>query len=261
MARINSETEAIRNIIRLTRSFITQEYELLSSLKSKYKQTGQRWSDLQYQKFYAALLENEKIIEKSITQALQQVNFFEAKLAHLQEYLAVTTPTDQIGSSSFLVNLEERALFELEVLRDDLELTAGDPDIPQLGGPYGRIRGIVSGFEAHHIPSKAVQDAPAAELPAIAMSAADHALTDSYRGKQNHVLCSKWYHGMQTYRNEVASMIEAGDYMQLVRFELLNIRDTCGHRYDGAIRLYLDALKEYIETNGIPDPVFRRSAE
>ena len=41
---------------------------------------------------------------------------------------------------------------------------------------------------------------------------------------------------------------------ELVKIELWNIRDQCGHRYDGAIQQYLDALEEYVNTHGLPHP-------
>lgn len=258
MVKINTDTDVIRSSIKMLKSFIKNENELLSVLISKYQNTGQRWNDLQYERFSQALTINEKSIKKVIPLVEDQIKLLERKLTQLQEYTYEINEADIIGGSNNNgVSVEERALFELEVLRDDLELTDGDPDIPQLGGTYGSIRGVIPGFEAHHIPAKAIQDAPELGLPAIAISARDHSLTDSYRGKQNHILRSKWYQGTETYRNEAANMISSGDYLRLVRYELLNIRDTCGHKYDGAIKQYLDALKEYIETNGIPDPLFR----
>lgn len=260
MPKIQTDSQTIRQVIRQLKLFMKQENELLSALKTKYKQTGQRWSDLQYQAFYTALLDNEKTVKKTLPLVEDQIRNLQAKLAQLEAYLSDSGQSSNSGSSGGTVSLTDRALFELEVLRDDLELTDGAPDVPQLGGAYGDIRGVIPGFEAHHIPSRAVQDAPAAALPAIAISAQDHALTDSYRGRQNHVFRSQLSGEGDTYRNEAAGLIRDGDYMQLVRFELLNIRDRCGHRYDGAISQYLDALKAYIETNGIPDPVFRHQA-
>lgn len=259
MGKINADTEAIQAYIKQLKVFIKQEISLISNLNSKYKAVGQRWSDLQYQRFKDALVDNEKKTKALIQNAETQVGLLEKKLVQLQTYLSTTEIVDSsTGKSSGIqdVSLEQHTLFELEVLRDDLELTEGDPNVPQLGGAYGKIRGVLPGFEAHHIPSKAVQNENELLLPAIAMTSADHALTDSYRGKQKHIVSTPWYQGTETYRNEAANLIDTGDYIRLVRYELLNIRDRCGHRYDGAISQYLDALKVYIENNGIPSAVY-----
>lgn len=88
------------------------------------------------------------------------------------------------------------------------------------------------------------------------MTSEDHALTDSYRGKQKHIIDTPWYQGTETYRNEAANLIDNGDYIRLVRYEMPNIRDRCDHKYYGAIDQYLDALKKYIDNNGIPSPVY-----
>lgn len=261
MGKINADTEIIRANIKQLKLFVKAECELFSGLKTKYHKTGQRWEDLQYQQFYNALAENEKKVKRIILLVEYQIQSLEAKLMQLQEYLRgeflFSSSSNTIALGQKEIDIKEHTLYELEVLRDDLELTEGDPTIPQLGGVYGKIRGVISGYEAHHIPSKAVQDASELNLPAIAMSAEDHALTDSYRGRQNHIFHSIWYDEPETYRNEAASLIDSGDYIRLVRYELLNIRDRCGHKYDEAINQYLDALKEYIQTNGIPNAVFR----
>lgn len=258
MAKINVDTEMLRSCIKALRVFMKSENELLSNLRNKYQNVGHKWNDLQYEKFSQALSINEKSLRKVYPLIEDEIKELEKKLYQVQGYISETSGNDIIGGSGGdCFSVTERALFELEVLRDDLELTDGDPNVPQLGGTYGSIRGIIPGFEAHHIPSKAIQDASELGLPAIAISAQDHSLTDSYRGKQNHIHRSKWYQGTETYRNKAAAMISSGDYVQLVRYELLNIRDTCGHRYDGAIKQYLDALKEYIKVNGIPEALYR----
>ena len=255
MGRISVDTEVLRNIIKQYKNFSVNEKDLIFKLRKGYQKTSERWNDLQYKEFQSALFENEKVVKKLLSQVDIQVNALERKLLEVNQYLS--NPIEnygQINSNTSSISLEDRALFELEVLRSDLELTNGDPNVPQLGGLYGEIKGVIPGFEAHHIPSKAIQDVTASELPAIAISASDHALTDSYRGRQRHVLNSQLYSGTENYLEATTELIESGDYMQLVRFELLNIRDSCGHKYDGAISQYLDTLKNFILTNGLPKP-------
>ena len=40
--------------------------------------------------------------------------------------------------------------------------------------------------------------------------------------------------------------------MQLIRDEILNIKDKCGNKYNDAIKDYLDILERHIKKNGIP---------
>lgn len=155
--------------------------------------------------------------------------------------------------------MTERTLFELATFRDTLELGDGDPNFPQVGGLYGEVA-TVSGFERHHIPSNAVQDDHINHLPVILISKEDHALTDSYRGKQRHVLESflPSTNEKKIYREEVASDIDQGNYFEVVRNEIYNIIDRCGHRYDGAIKQYFAALEAYLKKNGVPRAVHKK---
>lgn len=148
-----------------------------------------------------------------------------------------------------------RALFQLSVLEKDLVLTNGDEMIPQLGGIHRQIKGKIPGFESHHIPAQSIQEEKADLLPAIAISAEDHKLTDSYAGKA-HSRFKSFLPDVpreNTYKSDAASMIENDQYIELVRLELFNIRDRCGNKYDGAIRGYIDALTDYIVDNGTPE--------
>lgn len=149
-----------------------------------------------------------------------------------------------------------RALHELLTLKDDLELTDGDSEVPQLGGLHKSVRSQLSGFESHHIPAQSVQAEKADELPSIAITAEDHHLTDSYRGKSHRKYSSFLpddNNDTPSYKQEAQSMIENGDYMDLVRDELYNIREHFGHKYDGAIKQYLNAMAKMIAEKGVPD--------
>lgn len=159
--------------------------------------------------------------------------------------------------------LRENMLFELSVLRNDLELTEGNPALPQLGGSYGEVRkqlrglGII-GYAAHHIPSAASQGASYNEnreyyesLPTIAVSSADHRETNSFGGRQG----SRYQSFLpdvpvsDSYRNDITAEIENGNFIGIVRNELYNIRDYFGHDYDGGISRYLDALESFLQNN------------
>ena len=148
-----------------------------------------------------------------------------------------------------------RALHDIVSISKDLELTDGDPDITQLGGLHKNVQGQIDGFESHHIPAQSVQDANPRDLPTIAISQEDHTLTDSYRWKSNREYEPFLPDGIDehpTYKQEAEEMIDKGYYTDLVRDELFNIRDTTGHKYDGAIKQYLNELSNMIAKDGIP---------
>ena len=149
-------------------------------------------------------------------------------------------------------------LHELDTLRDSLELTEGDPEVLQLGGFHGAVRKDVekkaAHFESHHIPSQgALADDPD-NLPTIAISKDDHQLTDSYAGKQRKRYVSLFpdVPPSDAYKAGVIKEILEGKFAEIVRDEIYNIREQCGTKYDGAIAQYFDALKRYIEKNGVP---------
>lgn len=159
--------------------------------------------------------------------------------------------------------MRERTLYELSVLRDDLELSEGNPALPQLGGSYREVRKQlkalgIRGFAAHHIPSAAAQGADHKEtreyyesLPTIAISNIDHLETDSYGGNQSSRYQS-FLPGVPispSYCDEITAEIESGNFIGVVRNELYNIRDYFGHDYDGGIRRYLDALESFLQGN------------
>lgn len=148
-----------------------------------------------------------------------------------------------------------RALYDIVSISKDLELTDGDPEVTQLGGLHKNVQGQIDGFESHHIPAQSVQDVNPRDLPTIALSKEDHALTDSYRWKSNREYEPFLPDGLDehsTYKQEAEEMIDSGKYTDLVRDELYNIRDTSGQKYDGAIKQYLTELSNMIAKDGIP---------
>lgn len=150
------------------------------------------------------------------------------------------------------------AMFELETLRRDLELTEGFSSVPQLGGYHRDVKGQdPKGYESHHIPARSVQDENADWLPAISISAEDHEKTFSYRGKQNRVT-QPYFPGSRpggTYKQEISAQVAKGSsgYVHAVRCELFDLRLSTGHKYDGGISAFLDAAIDMIATRGIPE--------
>ena len=150
------------------------------------------------------------------------------------------------------------AMYEIEVLRDGLELNGGDPSFPQLGGYHGDVAPQdPPGFESHHIPARSVQNANVNNLPAISISTDDHKLTSSYAGKQNSVYQAVFPTNLfaSKYKESIIEKIQQGGsgYVEAIRCELLDLRLQTGHRYDGGISAYLDAAMDMIATSGIPE--------
>ena len=148
-----------------------------------------------------------------------------------------------------------RALYDIVSISKDLDLTDGDSEITQLGGLHKDVQGQIDGFESHHIPAQSVQDVNPRDLPTIALSKEDHALTDSYRWKSNREYEPFLHDGLDdhpTYKQEAEEMIESGNYTNLVRDEIYNIRDISGSKYDGAIKQYLNELSNMVAKDGIP---------
>lgn len=150
------------------------------------------------------------------------------------------------------------AIYEVEVLRADLELGTGEAGVPQLGGYHRDVKQQdPKGYESHHIPARSVQDADAEWLPTISISEEDHTLTSSYRGKQRHVYKPCFPDGVAsgTYKQEISNRIAKGSsgYIEAMRNEIYDLRVTTGHRYDGGISAYLDAVIDMIASQGIPE--------
>ena len=201
-------------------------------------------------------------------------------IAAIDEYLGTSlSPSDshssvasssshQLGNIRQILDsnppaMRERILFEISVLRSSLELTAGNPALPQLGGSHREVRQQlqdlgIKGFQAHHIPSAAAQGAFSNQdreywesLPTIAISNTDHLATDSYGGRQSRAYQSFLpdVPRSSSYRDEITAEIENGNFIEVVRNELYNIRDHFGHDYDGGISRYLDALESFLQNN------------
>ena len=56
------------------------------------------------------------------------------------------------------------------------------------------------------------------------------------------------------YKESVVRSIEKGSsgHIEVIRSELLDLRSTTGHRYDGGVTAYLDAVIDLLATRGIP---------
>ena len=150
---------------------------------------------------------------------------------------------------------------QISEIRSALQLQTGDTHIHQLCGSYSTIRRWIQknhivGYEVHHIPSKAVvcNWGTMYILPVIVLLEEDHAKTDCYR-----------YKSLKKYKSFLPDVVEESSYIEdaterisdeqlfeLIKIELWNIRDQCGHRYEGAIQQCLDALEEYVNTRGLP---------
>lgn len=153
------------------------------------------------------------------------------------------------------------AMFEVESFRNSLNLGRGDPKVPQLGGYHGDVRKQdPKGYESHHIPAQAVQQVEGLNkdwLPALSISHEDHALTASYKGNNSRRLTSVIPGGPEalTYKDAVIKNLHQGEtgYLHSMKCELLDLKDTTGDKYDGAISAYLDAVLDMLSTRGIPD--------
>ena len=155
-------------------------------------------------------------------------------------------------------NSIENAIKDISALRETLDLSSNDSGCIQLAGGYIEVRDEEPiGYEAHHIPSKAVLIEMGEDWknwPSIALKKEDHKETDSYAGKQRHKHESfiPINEQKQTYKEECIELARRpGGFMQLIRDEILNIKDKCGNKYNGAIKDYLDILERHIKKNGI----------
>ena len=180
---------------------------------------------------------------------------------------SVTVPCTKAGIASAYQravacgdqNMIERtsAMFEIETLREDLELTGGTAGEVQLGGYHRDVQAQdPPGYESHHIPARSVQDENAGWLPAISISNEDHSHTSSYRGRQQHVYQPFIPSPVQpeTYKQEVSSLVSEGGsgYIRAVRNELYDLRSDTGHKYDSGISGLLDAYLDMFARRGIP---------
>lgn len=144
-----------------------------------------------------------------------------------------------------------RTLYELNSFFEELDLTDGAENIIQEGGLYKDLKTHL-GYERHHIPSCAVQEKNKNFLPAIAMTKEDHALTDSYRWKQNNKTTSLWGEEFKEYKIEASNKISDNEYIELVKAEIFNVVESTGHKYDGGIKAYFQSLYTMIEKDGVP---------
>ena len=75
------------------------------------------------------------------------------------------------STSSENMQLVQHTIFEIETLKDSLDLTDGDPAVAQAGGAYREVKKSVDStiYEVHHIPPQSIFVDSFESLPAIAM--------------------------------------------------------------------------------------------
>ena len=192
----------------------------------------------------------DKVVSMTIGGTEQQFPCTKSGMARAYRKALKSGDSDMIARTS--------AMFEIETLREDLELGAGDEGYPQLGGYHRDVKTQdPHGFESHHIPSRSVQDVNAEWLPAISISEEDHKLTSSYSGKQRRVYEPFIPSSIPSvsYKESITQNLERGSpgYIDSVKSELLDLRLTTGHRYDGGVSAYLDTVIDMLASRGIPE--------
>lgn len=148
---------------------------------------------------------------------------------------------------------------DLHGFAGSLDLGDGEDGIVQLSGRHKEVqKKEPKGYESHHIPSAAALKQfgiDTDQWPTIALTNDDHAKTDSYRGRQRKKFKSFFPDAAQgeTYKGESIEMIDTpGGFVRLVEDEILNIKEACGDRYDGAIKQYVAEIERYVQEHGIP---------
>jgi hypothetical protein len=109
-----------------------------------------------------------------------------------------------------------------------LPLLQPRPYAYQVGGAHRSVQGI-TGYEAHHMPSDWASDLPTAYGPAIALTKADHKLTESFGSSAR----------AKAYRQKQLDLIRAGDFAAAQDLDIKDIRDKFGSKYDDAIEQLL----------------------
>ena len=103
----------------------------------------------------------------------------------------------------------------------------------QLGGAHRDIKGM-PGYEAHHMPGKAVSPHSEGDGPAIAMLKEDHRqLPTSRRGPEG-----------DAFRRRQSEHISRGDFASAIQMEIDLVRSRYGARYDDAIEQMLKFSRE-----------------
>lgn len=149
------------------------------------------------------------------------------------------------------------AMFEIEAFRESLELGNGEPGFAQLGGYHKDVKKQdPTGYESHHIPSRATQDEDGEMLPTISITHGDHAITSSFAWKQRKKYQPVFSPSISStnYKESIIQNLEKGSagYVDSIKHELWDLRSTTGHRYDGGVAAYLDAVIDMLSTRGIP---------
>jgi RHS repeat-associated protein len=104
----------------------------------------------------------------------------------------------------------------------------------EVGGAYKKIKGNITGYEAHHMPAKSSSPLNAREGPAILMEKADHMETASW-GRSNK---------SSLYREQQSELISKGNFMKAQKMDIDNVRNLFGDKYNKAIK----QMKDYTKT-------------
>lgn len=201
-------------------------------------------------------------VSKNISLITASVRRYRDDLYQLyNEKPAKTAETAGVPAASSLpcsISVSERTLFELDVLENSLELTAGDPSVIQAGGSDKDVKKRMkdTGYESHHIPPQSVFAETRRNLPTVALTKEDHALTSSFRWrmqKQYKPYFPGENAGIPKHKQDLQAHVEQGLLAEMIRNELYEMRETFGNKYDGAIRQYLAAMRDYIQENGVPE--------
>lgn len=205
-----------------------------------------------------ALIEGMDILSSITERYANRLSFKLLKAASIRQTHIDNNPYDSKDYGGFSL---EVASFVTDVngLKATMSLEAGDPSVKQLAGIHKEVqRDEGPGFESHHIPSAAALKQFGVDTknwPTIALTKDDHSKTDSYRYKQRQRTEPLFPDSPKngTYKEEAVALLDKpGGLFELVRDEILNIREQCGSKYDGAIAQYLDQIVEYIKKHGVP---------
>ena len=277
MSNVNTSAVLIQDAMSLCEHII----EILSfsqkDMKRKHQSAGNDWKDSKYQQLGDIVNECSISIRKSLDElnrccvSLGEIkksiaDYDSVNLSGLSPYMPVTSEysneymqlVEQYSNETDDAKREQiRALGELNALEYTLGLGDGDPNTHQMGGLYGDIRGKLRGYHAHHIPPKSVSDIHEDCLPAIFLTAEDHALTASYGGRMRSRPVQSPFEfnapsDTRTYGERLIAQINEGNYADAFRNEVYEIRHLFGERYDGAIRQAIEANRHYIQTFGNP---------
>ena len=206
------------------------------------------------------LIEDLEALSKDSENLGKRLGLKLSKAAVIRQAHREKNPYSTTADSSSSGNLAvDSFVADMGGLKTTMSLGSGDPGTKQMGGPYNTVaRKDGPGYEAHHIPSAAALKEFGIDTknwPTIALTSEDHAKTDSYRSKQRRVSEPFFPDSPpnSAYKDEAVELMgRGGGFFELVRDEILNIREQCGDKYDEGISQYIDSVVEYVKKHGVP---------